>query len=219
MEVWNIEIKSDMQYVTNLEGFSEALEPLCAAEDFLQNPALVKRTFSRIFNEGHRIKHPELVPKRVTSYHPKTARKRNSDITHLNSGAWGVSNKVRDIVEALDPDAHQFFPLDITYSDGTKPPLQYSLMNVHRKIEAVDFQRSEENGMQFKEVNSYRPYRQWTPMPGLVFRRSVVENKHLWMEPGTPRLRFASGELITAFQKAKVTGFGLRGPFPVSVAS
>ena len=190
-----------MLNLNNLVGFGESLKKLAIAQRYKEELAPVIPNYTGILRDGVKIEFPDLMPTHANAKHPKTARKRNPSVTKLSGGIWGISDEVKEIVERFEPGVHQFFPLDITYPDGTNPPFRYNIMNIHRRVEALDFERSAANGCVIKDATRSFPYRRWSTSPKCVFRRSVVEGLHLWLEPGTAWEVIASDELVATFEK------------------
>ena len=68
-----------------------------------------------------------------------TARQKDTkklcDAFHI-IGMICVSLKVRDIIESLEPNAHQFFPIALEAKDGTLHPVEYYIFNPCAVIDA-----------------------------------------------------------------------------------
>jgi hypothetical protein len=76
---------------------------------------------------------PEHFPQRVQF----TEGKRLFDFNNYTEGGISVSQRFKDAVEAIEPGAHQFFPVELLHKDGTPygEPLYY--WNITSAIDAI----------------------------------------------------------------------------------
>ncbi len=63
-----------------------------------------------------------------------------SDV-HRAVGCYVVSEKFREVVEGLEPNKHQFVPVDLIWKDGTKGPTYYWFFVVAR-IDSCDREKT-----------------------------------------------------------------------------
>ena len=64
------------------------------------------------------------------------------DIVSSCFGAWGISERVIDMIEAIEPGVHQYLPLELLQPDGTVHPDRRWLLNVCTRAEVIDVERS-----------------------------------------------------------------------------
>jgi len=66
-----------------------------------------------------------------------SAHKTLPDLISSRGPSYAVSIRLRDIVEALEPGIHQFFPIQVLGRDGNPVPLEYVYMLIEQEIDAV----------------------------------------------------------------------------------
>lgn len=151
---------------------------------------------------GERIR-PEAQPQSVlrADYVPEEDfSPHNPDISFVSGGAPCLSVHVRDLIEALEPGVHQFFPVDIYDADGTlREPRRY-ILNTCRLVDAIVEGRYStlNNGDCLYRAGSLHP---------LKIRRQNARNFHLWRDKQTTHsCLFISNEL---YRRIKEAGFGV----------
>ena len=83
-----------------------------------------------------------------------------------------ASTSFRDVVERIEPHRHQFFPMDIYWSDGTLAASRY-FFNVCNRIDSVN---REHTTVPFGNI--------WKPRKGgeFAFDRERIGNRHAWID-------------------------------------
>ena len=116
-----------------------------------------------------------------------------------------ASDKVRNIIEELEPGVHQFFPLE-TWAKGNKPAQRMYLMNICNRLDSVDHQKTTKP---FDRGIAWR-----NEKPGdLVFSLSQISIHKLWHDKHIFDNMYFVDEVKDAFEAANVTGvkyFGYR---------
>lgn len=156
----------------------------------------------------------DLLPKRLTL----KAGDRIPDF-HTGPGSFLVSEAVRDIIEDLDPDVHQFVKVDIVLPDGTPyPHQQFYFFRCRQALNAVD----PESNPEVKE-SSLRPsnttpvdltplriYHRTTPLAVFADR---LNGAGIWREMRSPNYHFLSDALISRLEEAECNGWTVRPRF------
>ena len=161
------------------------------------------------WDEGKRIEHAGqvLTVKKVSrgDVYPDFLR-----LTNLRL----ASERFRDLVEALEPDVHQFFPVKMVRKSGAPISLPYFLLNVAQSFDCIIPEKSDlawrvtsspagsiqREPLRYQVINSH---------DGLVLKKDVVRGRHMFRSQGKLPLKgclFFSNELMT-----KVTEAGLKG--------
>jgi len=105
-------------------------------------------------------------------------------------GFAAVSTDVKQCIEALEPDVHQFVPLDAVDPKGNRLAKNFYYLNVLKHLTAVDVERSD---VGYSE-HHMRDYRDGSPVsvktmyfspragvpPRLTLRSDVIRRHHLW---------------------------------------
>lgn len=118
------------------------------------------------------------VPRLV--YHPREGVP-PEDLEGGMSGYWLVSERLRQVMEAVDPDAFVFADTDYRLADGSKGPT-YFLCDVVRTLDALDEEASTlhiEISDEFEEGKYY----DMTGELRLAFKRDVLGSAHVFRLP------------------------------------
>ncbi|KAA0697394.1 DUF1629 domain-containing protein [Neorhizobium sp. P12A] len=78
---------------------------------------------------------PILAPKKGSRFKPP------KDLS-MCMGVMFVSQKLKDVIETIDPEAAEFSPIEIHYPKGKAPSSPYYFFAVRRQIDALDLDRS-----------------------------------------------------------------------------
>lgn len=117
------------------------------------------------------------------------------------SGYWLVSERLRLVMEAVDPDAFAFAGVDYRLADGSQGP-SYYLTDVVRTVDALD-----EGASQLSIIRSddYKlgKYYDLTGDVRLAFRRDVLQEAHVF------RLPFHGGVFCDRVFKDAVAAAGI----------
>lgn len=112
-------------------------------------------------------------------------------------GQFLVNDTVKDIIEALEPGVHQFFPMEL-YVDGELQRIDY-FFNICNRLDTMD-------GEKTFPLNA-RGF--WKPKKGepsaLVFSTAKIGDHHAWRDKFKTGA-FISDRLADAMQAAEVTG-------------
>ena len=111
------------------------------------------------------------------------------DIVDTSFGTYAISQRVIDIIEAIEPGVHQYLPYELIQPDGSVHPDQRWLLNVCTRIEALDYESS--NVVALRDRPQFNHDR--NTGHHLVVRKSVVEGRALWFEY---RYRGAQGQFL-----------------------
>lgn len=156
---------------------------------------------TRILRAGSRAILPsDDIPKKLI-----LDRKRNRlpDIFKTINGMLVFSKPAVELIESLDPNKHQFFPIELSWQSGTPFQLENSFFvaNIFASKRSVDLSRSPVQ--RFKE--GYR-VDGFNKSP-IFFQSSCLEGANLWREDDFLNALFASSRLLEAFSQEKLRVF------------
>jgi len=144
------------------------------------------------------------------------------------AGQWIVSEKFHDIVERLDPDVHQFFPVTVVFAKTGEPYTEtgqlyfWNVLHCRRIYELFDVDAMKDAGF-FKSKSQTRNDGStltfvgidFGPRDGLIQQSAFKHCNALWLKPGydadgifynaVPTL-YISANLHAALTAAKITG-------------
>lgn len=119
---------------------------------------------------------PESVwPKRARL---KTSRKALPHITHF-SNFYALSETAKEMVEGIEPDVHDFRPIEVVQKNDEHYPEPYFLFNCrHRFDDIVIWEKTTAYSKIFGE---FRAFRQPYPSEQVVIDGAKVRNAHWWL--------------------------------------
>ncbi|NNA16267.1 DUF1629 domain-containing protein [Pseudomonas lundensis] len=117
------------------------------------------------------------------------------------SGYWLVSERLRQVMETVDPDAFVFADTDYRLSDGSKGPT-YFLCDVVRTLDALDEETSQLN-IEISDEFEAGKYYGLTGDVRLAFKRDVLGSGHVF------RLAFHGGVFCDRVFKEAVEEAGI----------
>ncbi|WNZ53878.1 hypothetical protein QT397_00455 (plasmid) [Microbulbifer sp. MKSA007] len=120
-----------------------------------------------------------------------------------------VSEKFKCIVEELEPDVHQFFPIQLKNKDGIPYDERYYLINVGQKFAAILVGKSAgcTQSWRVEAIERKMPFL-LTHDDGLVLSKPKIAGRHLWLSQViAPNTYFCSDELMARFKKEKIKYF------------
>jgi hypothetical protein len=136
-------------------------------------------------------------------YHPSEGVP-PEDLEGGMSGYWLVSERLRHVMEAVDPDAFVFAETDYRLADGSKGPT-YFLCDVVRTLDALDEQASM---LEIIVSDDYEEGKHYSLAGGsrLSFKRDVLGSAHVF------RLAFHGGVFCDRAFKNAVEAAGIVMP-------
>lgn len=140
-----------------------------------------------------------------------TTEKRYSSLGSLimlNGRILAVDDPLKAIIERLEPDVHQFFPIEIRMPHGTVFPKSYFVIHIGQYHKSFSSENSREGVWRENGEFGYIIEKSKKGVVGLAFAKSVFGNSHLWRERD---LR----ESLTCFSdqlQAEISKAGLRIP-------
>ena len=122
------------------------------------------------------------------------------------SGAWLVDDKVKSVIESLEPGVHQFFPIKLLRVNGEVAEERW-VLNICQRVDGVEPEKSD---LKIKRrpadelITSIMPY---AAKRKVVLVERVIKGHHLWIDKRyIGSTTFLSVELREAFKAAGVTG-------------
>ncbi|QDG76858.1 DUF1629 domain-containing protein [Labrenzia sp. PHM005] len=107
-----------------------------------------------------------------------------------------VSDTVKDIIEELEPDVHQFFPIAVVYKDGSLARQMY-FFNICNRLDTMDRERA--------TVTFDRVF--WRPETGdFAFSKAAIGARHAWKDKHLSYGLFLSDAAKTRMEQSGVTG-------------
>lgn len=126
-------------------------------------------------------------------------------------GIWVVSQALKDVFDAVDPEAFAFAACDFTLADGTPGP-QYYFCNVIRTLDALDVPASR---VKVKTEHNFitgeeEPFYSILGGASLVFKKDVVAGAHIFRQPHSGIDPICDRVMFDALTRANLTGVELQ---------
>jgi hypothetical protein len=125
-------------------------------------------------------------------------------------GIWmyyGVSQTVRDIIEALEPGVHQLVPIPVYLRSGEPTPMSYSVLNICSLVlQCVDFDRTSDHFVSTMPDGTKRLYPKPSSHSPIYIRGDAVRGLHLWRSRDLSDQMMISDCLMAELEAAKIQG-------------
>ena len=105
-----------------------------------------------------------------------------ASIISLPGRVWAVDEPMKTIVERLEPDIHQFFPIEIRMPRGKVYPVCYFTLVVGRYIDSLVPDKCKEGVLRPNGPHKYHSDDSKKAIAGRAFSRAKFGNAHLWRE-------------------------------------
>ena len=161
-----------------------------------------------VFKNGVRLLNQEETPEHLVLNKP---RARLRDLFKTYSGALIVSEKLRALMEEMDPDVHQFMPISI---DNRAEPGRWFILNVHVKQDSVVDDQSDVRP-NFGSPDSHEiMYFEYFPAPkghiNATINTSALGGLHVWRERRYSNSLLVSDAFHAELKSRKIEYFELR---------
>lgn len=101
------------------------------------------------------------------------------DLVATQFGSWAISERVIDLIEAIEPGVHQYLPFELLQPDGSVHPAKRWLLNVCTRADIVDEEKSDVVRLKppsdFKFGNNKNEF-------SLVVKAEEARKRALWFE-------------------------------------
>lgn len=92
-----------------------------------------------------------------------------------------VSERLRDVIEGIEPNTHQFFPLKLHRKNGSLISDNYFIMHVAQRVPCVFFKKSKETSLRrVRFGDSAGSPIFWCSDDGLVISKPAFGSRHLF---------------------------------------
>ncbi|MFN0192232.1 MAG: imm11 family protein [Aestuariivirga sp.] len=158
---------------------------------------------------------------------PKEARMQRGekfyDVYNNFQIAPGVSKRFKDLVESIEPDVHQFFPIEVFRQDGVTPYGEpFWLMNICTRVDAICieksdmYQRGEDRGPLYD--GDYPWYGRYviksmdygTGPPRITIYKDRVVGRSMWCDYRHPVAHFFSEALMVGMRERGMEGYAIK---------
>lgn len=125
-------------------------------------------------------------------------------------GIWmyyGVSQTVRDIIEALEPGLHQLVPIPVYLRSGEPAPMPYWVLNICALVlRCVDFDGTSGHFVSTLPDGTKKLYPKPSSDSPIYIRSGAVKGLHLWRSREVSDQMMISDQLMAQLDAAKVRG-------------
>lgn len=191
-------------------------EEMSSAEraEFSNNHVHYRRSISRRFDRPG-----DLIEPHGQHKHLKTVKTYTnlSSLIITQNGLLALDDQLKQIIEKMEPDTHQFWPIKITMPKGREYPRPYFGLQIRQFNDSFDPEMSDRECWRDVSFVSYKGEEVWAyevSRPnkrlhaGLAMRREVFGNSHLWREVKLRRPHFFLSDDL----HAEIVRQGLRVP-------
>lgn len=177
----------DRYYQSQSPEVQKTLYDYAQGGDIASYPTYVTSKFTQEL--GVRPIHfPELAPlNSIKDHEPPqsyiTAKSYKSLASVISlSGLLAVDERMKSIIERLEPGIHHFFPIEIRTLRGNLYPEQYHILVIGHYIDALSPEKSKEGSYRERVRNLYSYDDSKMGITGLALSKAVFGKAHLWGE-------------------------------------
>jgi hypothetical protein len=135
--------------------------------------------------------------------------KRPASLIQLHHGVCVVEEKLRDVIERLEPGVHQFHPIQMELPKGVEHPIRFHIIVVGRWLNSFSLAQSLPGGLQDTDTRMPVVFPETKEnYAGTAMAASVIGSAHIWRERGLRGADFFISDML----KDEVTKAGLRLP-------
>ena len=117
-----------------------------------------------------------------------------------------IPQRVIDVIEQFEPGVHRYWPLDITFKDGSKSK-PYWMLNITQQLDTISREHSTVGEIKYSSGMSSIGFRDDLPEKRLVCLKEKIGTHHLWCEYRFDlHATFITDELAEAFREIGVEG-------------
>lgn len=142
-----------------------------------------------------RVVAPESVPTRIEWQ----SRGRTQDVESIF--VRSVSGRFRDLIEWIEPDVHQFLPLEFVNSGGSVIDKRW-FWQVCNRLDSVDGER---DGWHLE-----KPYWRFPKNQKPIFKNAIIKDSKFWCERYCSGWFFMSDEAMAHLNENDISGLALK---------
>jgi len=117
---------------------------------------------------------------------------------------WMVSERLRALLESIDPEAFVFAPIDMDYSNFDEPGPQFWLCDLVRFLDCVDEERST---IKYQEGI---PMKNYIRLIDVEMKPEIIGGAHAFRLTHSPLKQIVDDVLVDALKKEKIKGFSFK---------
>jgi hypothetical protein len=136
---------------------------------------------------------PVLPQEAPASFVTEKTYKELGSLIKLNNRILAVDDALKALIETLEPDVHQFFPIEITMPKGSVYPKSFYTLVIGQYFDSFVPEKSEKGSFKPDGPDYYFHTETKKGLNGIALSQAVFGKAHLWRE------RRLSGEWLTCF--------------------
>ena len=172
-----------------------------------RNPRETLGEITTVFKGGHR----ELLAREIPEALVLAQRAKLADVFISRDGIYIVSARLKSVLEEMDGDAHQFFPLKLLWRNGDPVEGAWFAMNVHaHQASIIDEKSVVRPGSQYAEINAPVMFLAGYRKPVTLDGSKLSSSLSLWREERYPSILLASDRLIDRLKADGIKFFSVR---------
>ncbi len=142
-----------------------------------------------------------------SNYYLRSRKKSFADAFRIGNGIIVVSERMKKLIESLDPGLHQFFPLNIFYRNGDKLPSNYFTIHITTSKTTIYMnqpavQQRSYAGIEY--VSFLEPMSKTDP---IIVNDGLVDGAHIWRDDFSKKTYFVSKTFLEEVKERKLIFF------------
>ncbi len=140
----------------------------------------------------------------IMKFDKKKPIKSLRDAYIVHPSMWMVSERLRALLESIDPEAFVFAPIDMDYSNFDDPGPQFWLCDLIRFLDCVDEERST---IKYQEGI---PMKNYIRLIDVEMKPEIIGDAHAFRLTHSPLKLIVDDVLVDALKKEKIRGFSFK---------
>lgn len=134
----------------------------------------------------------------------KVVTRKLRDAYVVHTSMWMVNDRLRELLESIDPEAFVFAPIDMDYRNFDEPGPRFWLCDFVRFLDCVDEERST---IKYQEGI---PMKNYIRLIDVEMKPEVIGDAHAFRLTHSPLKQIVDDVLVDALKKEKIRGFSFK---------
>ena len=134
----------------------------------------------------------------------KVVTRKLRDAYVVHTSMWMVNDRLRELLESIDPEAFVFAPIDMDYSNFDEPGPQFWLCDMVRFLDCVD--ESQSDVVYADNV----PFKYYLKIKSMVVDEEKAGNAHAFRLKYSPLIQVVDELFVERMKEERIKGFSFK---------
>ena len=134
----------------------------------------------------------------------KVVTRKLRDAYVVHTSMWMVNDRLRELLESIDPEAFVFAPVEMDYSNFDEPGPKFWLCDMVRFLDCVD--ESQSDVVYADNV----PFKYYLKIKSMVVDEEKVGNAHAFRLKYSPLIQVVDELFVERMKEERIKGFSFK---------